>query len=420
VLKLGRAPDDGWLVGPARLARFPEASGLSRVEVEEVVEPGLRRLNVQVRPATRAPREVALELPGADACVRLLRDPFASATVAPVKSATKEARVQAVRFSADGTRLLLLRSDGVVIVQALPENPRCTRPRPRQVDMPAGHTLVAVDWRYRGGVVALTQHEGTLALSRGTLEGKHRSMSPRYAVEQLRGRLPRPPSHEELPGQVIGLREGSEERLLVCDGAGGVFALAHPSEAGSPAVAVADNVVAFAEVQRKPIWVSAGTQESGAVRELWLGIWESGHLRHLHLGEGDGEVVFGCAYLQHIGHREAGLIALRQRSGTWRVPLSNGGHADLAAPPGTRVVGVGVGVLTDQPALLVLDADRRGFSLVGQAETRPGPRASDEVSFAVASHSLPVFAWRTVKGEVVVWSLKHSTVLYRLLPPEEP
>jgi hypothetical protein len=418
VLKLGHAPDDGWLVGPARLARFPEASGLSRVEVEEEVEVGLRRLKVQVRHATRAAREVALELPSADDCVRLLRDPFASRTVAPVKLA-KAGGVRAVRFSGEGTRLLLLRSDGSVTVQAVPDSPRCTMPRPRHVELPAGHRLVAVDWRPQGGVVALTQHAGELLLSRGSLQGARSSIPPRYSIEQYQGRLPRPPSHEETPGQVLGLArklEAGGERLLVCDGAGGVYVLAHPKGEASPAVAVAEKVVAFAEVRRKPVWVSVGPPGAAWGNELWLGIWEEEHLRHLPLGEGDGEVHFG--YSESIGHAEAGLLAIRRQPGVWRVLLRQG-YVDLSPPQGSRVVGVAVlPHPAEEPALVVLGEDRRTFTLVGKSETRTLPRATDDVAEAVVSHGLPVFAWRTVKGEVMVWSFKHSTVLYRSLPPE--
>lgn len=413
VLKLGSAPEDGWLVGPARLARFPESSGFSRVEVDEVVAPGARRLSVQVRHAVRPAREVALELPPAEECVRLLRDPFASRNVVAPVSLSRTGPVRQLRMSCDGRRLLMLRADGGATVQALPQSPRMTPPKPRHFHLPEGHTMVAVGWRPRGGLVALTEHEGILVVH-GSIVAPGARGAARFPREQYVGRLPQAPAKDGAPGTVLSLVEAGAERLLVRDAQGGVFALGHPTSAAPAAVAVAEKVTAFAQVRHRAVWVSRASGESG--NEVGLGVWEQGHLRHVPLGSGDADAFFGHA--QGLGHPDAGLFAMRHRPGTWRVLLAHG-HVDLNVPVGSRVVGVSVlPHPVPEPALLLLGEDRRTFSLMGASETRTLLSASDSVAQVVVSHGLPAFAWLTVKGEVVVWSLSHSTLLYRALPPE--
>jgi hypothetical protein len=183
---------------------------------------------------------------------------------------------------------------------------------------------------------------------------------------------------------------------------------------GAAAVGVAEKASSLLEVRRKPVWVSVGPRSAEWGNELWLGVWETGHLRHLPLGDGDGDVHFG--YSDSIGHPDAGLVAIREKPGSWRVLLRNG-QVSLTPPPNTFVVGVGVlPHPVEEPALVLLGADKRTFMLAGKSETRTLMRASDDVRKVVVSHGMPAFAWMTVKGEVVVWSLKHSAVLYRAIP----
>ena len=167
-LKLGTAPEDVWLVGSSRLGRLPEASGLCRIEVEEDAAPGGRRLEVQVRPVHRPARRVALELPAPNVCVRLLRDPFHTATATPVVDT--QGGVQSLRFSADGYRLLMHHANGTFIAQAAPQSPSATTPRARRFHPPADEVLVAGGWRRTGGLLAVTTKDRTLWVH-GSLKG---------------------------------------------------------------------------------------------------------------------------------------------------------------------------------------------------------------------------------------------------------
>ncbi len=410
-LELGNAPEDVWLVGGSRLGRLPEAKGLSRIEVEEVVAPAVRRLAVAVRRVARAPSSVELELPSAEECVRLLRDPFTSRAATPVRLSTAT-RIQSFFFSADGTRLILIRADGSVAAQPIPHSPRATVPKPRRFQPPAGHRLVAAGWRRNGGLLAVTRDEKVLWIHGGmksSLGGSRPRGIPYLGYEGL---LPDAPAPNRPPGLATSIieGEGERERVLVHDREGRLFIV---SQQG-PSL-LANHVGALAEVRRKPAFVMLPT-EGSSVDGVWLGLLEDQQQRHLPLGPGDGKAYFG--YSQSLGHEEAGLLAVRHRPGVWQVLLASG-NVQLNEPAGSQVVGVAaLSRSGQQPGVLLLRPDRRSFSLTSVQMTHSVAQASEEVVHAVASHGLPVLAWLTVKGELVVWSLEQDQALYRASPGE--
>jgi hypothetical protein len=145
---------------------------------------------------------------------------------------------------------------------------------------------------------------------------------------------------------------------------------------------------------------------------------EDPHQRHVPLGPGDGQAFF--SHFHSLGHPEAGLLALRHRPGIWQVLLAHG-NVQLAVPVGSRVLGVGVNYQpSEEPGLLLLGPDRRSFMLLTASGSRTVTRSSEDVVQAVASHGLPLLAWLTVKGELVVWSFQHLDAIYRAAPEEGP
>jgi hypothetical protein len=408
-LEIGSAAEDGWLVGDARLERFPEATGLSRVEVSEVVAPGVRKLAVGVRRRARAPASVELELPPAADCVRLLRDPFTSRATAPVRL-SRNARVLTFFYSADGSRLILIRRDGAVAVQPIPHSPRATVPRPRRFLPPTGQVLVAAGWRRQGGLLALTRDDKTLWIH-GMRSAASQVDKPRgIPYLGFEGLLPDAPPLNMPPGLAMSYVADGKSRVLVHDSLGNLFLVSQQE----PAL-LATRVSAFAEVRGKPAFVTTPGEETAA-EGVWLGLIEHPHQRHLPLGPGDGEACFGQPYA--IGHPEVGMIALRYRPGTWQLPLVNG-NVQISAPIGSRVIGVGMYDFTSkEPALLLLGADRRSFMFQSPTACRTVVRATEDVAQAAASHGLPLLTWLTVKGELVVWSFQHDAAIYRAAPEE--
>ncbi|WP_224244890.1 LpqB family beta-propeller domain-containing protein [Hyalangium gracile] len=407
-LALGSAPEDCWLVGSSRLARLPEAAGLSRVEVEERMAPGARALCVSVRRVARAPASVALELPPPEECVRLLREPFTARAATPVRL-SNATRIQAFFFSADGTRLILIRADGSVAAQPIPHSPRSTVPKPRRFQPPADHRLVAVGWRRNGGLLVLTRDEKVLWIHGGVrgIGGSRPRGIPYLGYEGL---LPDAPPPNRLPGLATSVLEDDRERVLARDSEGRLFVV---SQQG-PAL-LASRVSAFAEVRRKPAFVMTPT-EGSSVEGMWLGLLEDNHQRHLPLGTGEDEAYFG--HTASLGHADAGLLALRQRPGTWQVLVAHG-HVRFDVRPEYRVVGVAdSSQALEEPGLVLLASDRRTFMLQTPSRMQLLTRAAENVAHAAVSHGLPVLAWLTVKGELVVWSLQQGMALYRAAPEE--
>jgi hypothetical protein len=408
-LELGSAPEDAWLVGSSRLGRLPEASKLSRIEVEQVVAPSIRRLSVVVRRIARAPTSVELELPHPDDCVRLLRDPFSSRAPIPVRL-SNAGRIRSFFFSADGTRLVLTRMGGDVLAQPIPHSPRATVPKPRRLKLPPGQQLVAVGWRRNGGLIALTRDEKTLWIH-GGVKGAQGGNKPR-GIPYLgyEGLLPDAPPQNHPPGLATSIVENDRERVLVRDSEGRLFIV---SQQG-PAL-LSSRASALAEVRRRPVFVMTPSGDS-SMDGVWLGILEDYHQRHLPLGSGDGEAYFGFSPV--MGHPEAGLLAVRRRPGTWQILLERD-NVQLSVPVNSQVVGVAVTSRGQpEPALVLLGSDRRSFTLLGAHGRHPVTRASDDVVHAAVSHGLPVLTWLTVKGEVVVRHLQHDWDLYRAAPEE--
>jgi hypothetical protein len=410
-LAMGSRPEDGWLVGDARLERFPESAGLSRVEVAEVMSPGVRKLSVAVRRVARAPASVELELPPPADCVRLLRDPFTSRATSPVRL-SRDARIQTFFFSADGSRLLLVRADGGVAAQSIPHSPRATVPRPRRFHPPAGHVLVAAGWRRTGGLIALTRDDKTLWVH-GARWHAGRGPRPR-GIPYLgyEGLLPEAPEVNAPPGLATTYSSNGHERVVVRDSAGRLFLV----DAQGPAL-LASRVSAFGTVRGVPIFVTAPGEESSS-EGVWLGVLEDPHQRNVTLGPGDGKAFFSQAYT--MVHPEAGLIALRHRPGVWQVLMPDG-NVEISVPIGARVIGVGKSYFSSsEPALLLLGADRRSFLYQGALASNVITRSPEDVAQAVSSHGLQLVAWLTVKGELVVWSFQHEAAIFRAAPEDSP
>ncbi len=416
-LQLGRGPDDVWLVGGSRLSRLPGVEGLSRVAVEEVVAPGARQLAVEVKPASRPPRQVVLELPPAPQCVRLLRDPFGTAVAAPVLD-TGTSAVRAIRFSADGLRLLLAYGDGSVAAQALPQSPRATIPKPKRFLTPRGESVVAMGWRRNGGLLVVTLHERSLRVH-GVLKGVSNSRGVSFSLpEDGALRLPRADEPPLLAVSLLGRRETP----LVLDAAGVLHTLSWDAP-GPSARPTWRRVTTLAERRGALLLMGRLSSEEGSRQ---LGIWchspsESQEIwSQILLREGDGEVYFGQV---KDSYAESGLpLALRQQPGRWWATWDSRGESgtELSLPMGMRVVGL-CSWLTASSwpglGLVALGQDERSFHLVsGRGTSELLMQAPARVVTACVSNALPVVAWLTEKGEVGVWNFQFRAFVFRSTP----
>lgn len=417
-LALGRAPEDVWLVGGARLARLPGAEGLSRVAVDEVVAPGARQLSVEVRPASRPPRQVVLELPPAPQCVRLLRDPFATAVARPVLD-TSTGPVRSLFFSADGLRLMLVYANGAVAAQVLPQSPRDTVPKPKRFHPPAGETVVAMGWRRSGGLLVVTRREGFLRVH-GTLRG---STSGHVLTVPLVG------AHEPLlragtaPLLALSHVRDGKELPLVLDTTRSLLQLGGAAASLQPLL---HGVSALFERRGGLFFVDRDLDKNGATTPRTGCLVPKafdGWVKTLPV-EGTGAAYFGQV-------RDSSLklpgppLAIRYQPGQWWVTRDSHEETQgvlVAVAEGLRVVGLCCWpVDTQAPGLVVLGQDQRTFYRVsadGGSEFLV--TAPDRVHSSGVSPALPLMAWLTEKGEVGGWSFQHRALVYRSTPGGSP
>jgi hypothetical protein len=418
-LELGHAPDDVWLVGGSRLSRLPGVDGLSRVAVEEVVAPGDRRLTVQVRPASRPSREVLLELPPAPQCVRLLRDPFATAVATPVLD-TRDSTVRFIRFSADGLRLLFAYGDGSVAAQALPQSPRATTPKPKRFQPLRGETVVAMGWRRNGGLLTVTRDDSTLCVY-GALQGNSSGRAVRLPLPGEAKALQLPRAGEP-PLLVMSVVSQGKEVPVLLDGAGRLLLCAWYAERPS-LVSMYEGCSSVLEHRGTLLGVGRSTslQASGPLR-VWCHAPSSvGWSHHLEF-EGDGEAHFGTT--KDSGHANPGPpLAMRQRPGTWRLlQHARDSGREVSLPSGMNVVGLFSGPTSaERLGLVALGSDERSLYLVtGHGEPDLLLTAPARVVAAAVSHSQPLLAWLTEKGQVGAWSSQYRDFVYHSTPGGNP
>ncbi|WP_375768591.1 hypothetical protein NR798_44085 [Archangium gephyra] len=420
-LALGRAPEDVWLVGGARLARLPGAEGLSRVAVDEVLAPGARQLSVEVRPASRPPRQVVLELPPANQCVRLLRDPFVTAVAAPVLD-VGTGPVRSIHFSADGLRLMVAYADGSVAAQVLPLSPRDTVPKPKRFLPPGGGRVVAMGWRRSGGLLVVTWHKAMAALRvHGALRGHPAGLTIPHGAWPTALELPLAVGHPVLALSMV--REG-QELPLVLDNTRTLHPLASEERPSPPLLF---GVSALVERRGGLFFVDRDREEDRATAAPRTGYLMpkafDGRTQTLPV-EGTGVAYFGPA--KDSSRQTPGPpLAVRHRPGQWWVARDHSNEQESAmvsVAEGLRVVGVYCWPL-DRPwlGLVVLGADERTFyRLTPDGASEFLVTAPARVVSSAVSPAMPLLVWLTETGEVGAWSFQHQALVYRAVPGGQP
>ena len=79
-------PDDAWLIGGARLKQLAAGRRFSYLEIADPLTPEVRQLELTVNNTVGYAKSLTLDLPPAQVCTQLLRDPFAASVAALQKS----------------------------------------------------------------------------------------------------------------------------------------------------------------------------------------------------------------------------------------------------------------------------------------------------------------------------------------------
>jgi hypothetical protein len=402
------AADDAWVIGTPRSPGLGAATG--RLELEDVLETGRRALAVTVRRRGQAPRTAELSLPAQDACVRLVRDPF-SARRAPASTALGSP-ADGICFSQNGRRILVRHRAGGFSAHPVPNSPRAQPGHSKGFQPRAGHTLVAAGWSGTG-CVALTRSAEGFHLH----AGPRSRMAPVFRLAEGAGGLtasvapgPLSPLLRVFPIRLHVPAIAVEMSYLFADAAGHLFELAPLGE--HLVVRVQKEVLDFRAHEERLHVLASHRGDDGDHVAHWEGDapspWSVEALRGLR-------ALFGWDLRSPVF-----WMAVERMPGVWEV--RGGGRAGrgpflLAPPSGTFVFGVGRWRQDpDEPALLLLEEDRRTVSVVSRQGSFSLPSVAEPVTCAVANGHGPEVALLAEDGSVTVLSLTYAQKVLELRP----
>jgi hypothetical protein len=397
------ARDDLWAIGgPGMLRAAPP--GAARLAVEEVVEPGPRRVRLALEAAGIAQRELVLDLPPDPICVRLLRDPFRTAVAAPVRGPARIHPELGILFSQNGRRLAVAAAEGDDALDVhVPSSPAERSGRVRR--LAHARAAAGIGWvRGKGFAVALEPGAGLVLRSRRADRRADGVVKPGSGVPlpaRREGLAPLAPAFE----WPLGTR-----KLWLLDADGLLHVLPFP--AGTSSIAASGVLAAL----RTPAWIAWISRREGAfeLEARAMGIGREA----VPLGEG-----MGRAFLSAPRGR---LVCATQRApGNWTVQAADpasrgrllplGASREVSVPAGFTVVGATLDS-SWEPALVVLDRNRRLLQLLDGTRDHLLHRTPEPIAAAAVSHAERAVGYTTRAGAVRVFSLDHGALVLDLQP----
>lgn len=409
--------DDVWLIGGERLLRLTGNARPAVVCVQDVYEPDVRQLSVSLRRRSQPPRELTLTLPAENDCIRVLRDPFASAAARPLK--TQRAPVSNLVFSASSSKLFARGRDGGVIAYPIPTSPRAGTGFPRLYTPRHSGSVIAVN-RFGRAVMMFCQRDNRLRIeyqgksSFRHLEGEYVSLTGEQSFAL--------PSAEHALQPLLSLSNGSTmNSFWVTDDNDVLYRLGPLHEQqrqGQAATAtgiiqhVTRQTLAVASVLGHIVYVAQTLSD-----DRWSVVSQAlnGEVISRPLDVQPRQAFFG--YGGSLAHEKFGLLAVEQPD-HWLI-ISK--RADMQLPKLSSETVVGViqnPKITVEPSLVVLWGNQRTLQLHGKFRSDVLLTADEPIAYVTISSKLPYLAYVTIKGEVVVYSLLQRKVLCRFLPKE--
>jgi hypothetical protein len=404
-------PDDIWLVGGGRLARLRAGSAVSRLCVEDPLEPDSRRLILSARGASAAKKEVVLKLPPDRVSTRLLRDPFEAAVAEVQKVEGELSAASNLLFDATGTKLFVRSQKWEVTAFNVPNSPRAGAGKPKRYRTRRWQTIAAVG--NVGRAVALVSAEDQLVRLEYGRQGNAKLSAGNYAVYNQGMFFNAPAGNEGPLAPCLNAPWGEE--LVVLDAAGTLFRLvklggAEKHISGKPVVGtaqvVATCVLAAALVGSRLAYV--GVEWPGESLHI-VSVGTDIERAPIPFEGRPTRAFFGPP--SGVGHEKFGLLALELSEFQWAL-MSAKGEDLLARPHGASVVGVLTGS-QHEPGLLALEDDRRTLTLHGRNWRQKVLESGAEIERVTVSSDAARIAYLTVAGEVVVHSLPHRADLCR-------
>jgi hypothetical protein len=398
-------PEEIWLVGGERLHQISPHHVLSRVKVEDVLEPEVRQVSVAIQRPKGRPRRVLLDLPDNGVCARLLRDPYQVRVSIPCKLSTMVSSSGLI-FAHGGRRLFATTGDGTLMSFPVPNSPWDT---PGNVKL---HTLgdigriVAANRLGRSAIVVSVE-EISLRIS---YVGKE-SYPPagHYFLRLDQFAWPRENDQGLLfPCVRPPVPQGDKSSLFVLDASGNLFRL--KPEADEPvALLEQSGVLALTSREGIPAYVSVDKarntiEYTSMGREPFRGVVLSG-------AEGVEQAFFGFG-----AHAQPPfcLLAIQKSPSRWLVVSGQNRSADIQTEQTQEVVGI-IQEPNYSEALVSLRENRHVVTLKGLDWERTLFESPDSISHLTVCQSKPWIAYSTTKGDVTVYSLPLAQSLCRYL-----
>lgn len=390
--------DDLWLIGPddlsrrwqERVGRRPGMTGGS-VVVRDSDAPGAKVLHARVRQRA-VTRDVTLDLPPPDVCVRLLRNPLRRLT-APKPTSSARAHTSTPnharpvlsnpRLLASGTKLVARTTDGALLVFGVPGSSRGGTPRPRIVMPRPGERILAAGWGHRR-LVMVSAYLNSVR------------------VHDWNGNV-FPWSESERPTSV----EAHEALLALDDEAHLAEVFVHRMTAGQPRTAsVLDRARRVWRLDRGGVVMHENEVASAYVRDEELVVARA-------FVDGEAPRLGVLPAMMRLG------FAVSHAPGEWWLSAlkSSGTSGPLTRMPvESTALGVARFGAKPAPAIVALEADRVTFAIYEGSERRVMFKAP----MAVKQATLEVFGARVAYtfdgGGVGVYDLTRSEELMRHAP----
>lgn len=379
--------DDLWLVGPRGLDERIALGGGGRVVLEDSDDPEQRGVQLEVRPARGPVRALELPLPPEDDVLRLLREPFVRRVRAPrVAPAGPRPPLTDLAFEPSGRWLIERFGTREVVATFVPRSTRETRPAPlRRVAKDGELILGATMWRNRLHTVE-TNALG-LALQRS---GPHGGEAGVWALE---GELP--PQEALDVVALLGARAPERVYLRTLDGALYAGVLGAIERDAAPCGGLA-------QVRPDAVVYSTRPDDHWSVRSAGLSLDSVRDLGRWP-GSSSGALVLGVA-----GPSEG--VAIEVSPSTY---VYVGARSPLPEVPAGCTV-VGAAFRGGLPHLVLLDADRRTFRLLGTSGGHALHTAPADVVQVAPNSKYDLLAYADARGALRGLGLGGAVVFERL------
>jgi len=394
-----------WLVGGERLHQISPHHVVSRVKVDDVLEPQVGQVSVEIQRPKGRPRRVLLDLPDNGVCARLLRDPYQVRVSIPRKLSTM-VRSSGLIFAHGGRRLFATTGDGTLMSFPVPNSPWDTPGKAKRHTLGNIGRIVAAN-RLGRSTIIVSVEEISLRIS---YVGKESYPSAgHYFLRLDQFAWPRE-SNQPLvfPCVRSPVPQGDKSSVFVLDASGNLFHLKR--EADEPvALLEQSGVLALTSREGIPAYVSVDkarntVEYTSMGREPFRGVVLSG-------AEGVEQAFFGFG-----AHAQAPfcLLAIQKSPTRWLVVSGQNRSNDIQTEQTQEIIGV-IQEPNYAEALVSLRDNRHVVTLKGPDWERTLFESPDSIVHLTVSQGKPWIAYSTTKGDVIVYSLPLAQSLCRYL-----